>query len=493
MKETGTNITDVAVGPTVIAISQHENKLQAVSLRQHNGAFELLWAKSCDLTKSTWRLFAEECGLSLGPTVKVQNDDDRTVMAGFSSEAVVFYRIEVPAVQGEEMAAMIELQAEARLPLPLEQMEMAWRASPARNGQVPVTIAVARKQLLQNFVENVRLFKPDKILLDCEPIAETWRNFFSSDEKFHPAEVVINISAKNTKLCLVENGRLSNVVSLDMGTDDFSTTVQSEEKTGAIERFVQDTTSALESFGFSDFTELPIFVLSDGGSMIRTIVSSLGSAGLSARAAVPDVQKISQQTNPLYPADIYEYRVPIGLASMELDKRTEQFKMFEHLYSPAGDREKKHWLYSPRAACAIAVTMLFLFIAVLYADDVISNSQLEKLRAQPDCQLLIQRQKLIKTVAQQRPDILQLLRRISADADKGILLDSFTFREGQTVTINGQAPGTEQLYKFQDSLRSKKGIKEVKIQSSSEDSKTKKFKFTITFHYGNLTRKRARE
>ncbi len=491
MKDMSTNITDAAVGPTVIAISQQENNLQAVSLRKHNGTFEVLWAKSCDLTKSTWRFFAEECGLSFQPMVKAQTDDERIVMAGLGSEAVVFYRIEVPAVRGEEMAAMIELQAEARLPLPLEQMEMAWRAGPARNGQVPVTIAVARKQSLQNFVENIRWFKPDKILLDCEPIAETWKNFFSTGEKFRAAEVVISIAVKNTQLCLVENGRLSNAVSLDMGMDDFSVAGQPGEQTGAIERFVQDTTSVLESFGFSNFTELPIFVLSDSGSVIKTIVSSLCSVGLTAKAAVPNVQKISRQTGPWYPADIYEYRVPIGLASMALDKRTEQFNIFERLYSPTGDKAKKHWLYSPRAACIIALTMLFLFIAVLYADDVVSSRQLESLMAQPDCQLLIQRQKLIKTVAQQRPDILQLLNQINVDADKGILLDSFTFKKGQPVTINGQAPGTEQLYKFQDSLRSRKGIKEVKIQSSSEDSKTKKFKFTITFHYGNLTRKRA--
>ncbi len=491
MKDMSTNITDVTAGPTVIAISQQENKLQAVSLRKHNGAFELLWAKSCDLTESTWRLFAEECGLSVQSTVKAQTDDDRIVMAGFGSEAVVFYRIEVPAVRGEEMAAMIELQAEARLPLPLDQMEMAWRAGPARNGQVPVTIAVARKLPLQNFVENVQRFKPDKILLDCEPIAETWRNFFSTCEKSHPAEVVISITVKNTQLCLVENGRLSNAVSLDMGMDDFSIDEQPGEQTGAIERFVQDTTSILESFGFSDLTELPIFVLSDGGSVIKTIVSSLGSSGLTAMAALPNIQTISRQTSSWYPADIYEYRVPIGLASMALDKCTEQFNIFERLYSPTGDKEKKHWLYSPRAACIIALTMLFLFIAVLYADDVVSSRQLEGLMAQPDCQLLIQRQKLIKTVAQQRPDILQLLNQINADADKGILLDSFTFKKGRPVTINGQAPSTEQLYKFQDNLRSRKGIKEVKIQSSSQDSKTKKLKFTITFHYGNLTKKKA--
>jgi hypothetical protein len=481
----------MAAEPTAIAIAQEGNKLRAVCLRKHNGTFELLWTKSCDLTELTWPLFAEECGLSSHPTKQVRTNDDRMVMAGFGSEAVVFYRIDVPAVRQEEMAAMVELQAEARLPLTLEQMELAWQTGPARDGQVSVTIAAARKQPLHNFVENVRRFKPDKILLDCEPIVEAWRNFFTTGDKFRLAEVVVSIAAKNTRLCLVENGRLSNAVSLDVGTEDFSKAQQPAEQTEVVERFVQDTAGALELFGCSVPTELPIFVLSDGGSVIQTIVSSLGTAGLTARAALPKIQRINRNAKSLYPGDIYEYRVPLGLASMALEKRTEQFNIFERLYSPAEDKEKKHWMYSPRAACVIVLTMLFLFIAVLYADDVVGSRRLGRLRAQPDCQLLIQRQKLIKTVAQQRPDVLQLLNEINTDADKGILLDSFDFKKGQPVTIKGQTSSTEQMYKFQENLLKRKGIEQVKLQSGPKDSKTNKFKFTMTFHYKNLTKKRT--
>ena len=491
MNDMSTNITDVAAGQTVIAITQQENKLRAVCLRKHTGAFEILWTKSCDLTELPWRLFAEECGLSVQPAGQRETDDSRMVVAAFSSEAVVFYQIDVPAVRQEEMAAMIELQAEARLPLPLEQMGMAWRTGQAGDGQVPVTIAAARKEPLQNFVENIRWFKPDRILLDCEPIAETWRNFFSAGDEFHQAEVVVSIAAKSTQVCLVENGRLSNAINLDMGMDDFCAALASSDQTETIERFTQDTASALELFGYSDLTEVPIFVLSDGDSVIETIVASLDSAGLKAGSALPKSQAITRQTKSWGPADIYEYRVPIGLASMALEKRTGQFNIFERLYTPAGDKEKKRWLHSPRATCAIALTMLFLLVAVLYADDVVSNRRLERLLAQPDCQMLIQRQKLIKTVAQQRPDILQLWNRINADTDKGILLDSFDFQKGRPVTIKGQVKSTEQLYKFQENLLSKKGIKEVKIQNASKDAKTGKFKFTITFHYRNLTKKRT--
>ncbi len=72
------------------------------------------------------------------------------------------------------------------------------------------------------------------------------------------------------------------------------------------------------------------------------------------------------------------------------------------------------------------------------------------------------------------------------------MLDSFDFKKGRPVTISGQAPGTDQLYKFQAALLSKKGITRVIIQNTSPDAKGKKLKFTITFHYKSFTSKRTR-
>ncbi len=71
-------------------------------------------------------------------------------------------------------------------------------------------------------------------------------------------------------------------------------------------------------------------------------------------------------------------------------------------------------------------------------------------------------------------------------------MDSFDFKKGRPVTISGQAPGTDQLYKFQAALLSKKGITRVIIQNTSPDAKGKKLKFTITFHYKSFTSKRTR-
>lgn len=481
--------TSVVTGPTVVAIAQEEDRLKAVMLRKQDTAFEVLWTKSSDAGQADWRPFAAECDLSAERTGVGEN---RVVVVGFDSTGVVFYRLNVPAVKEEEIAAMVRLQAETRLPLPVEQMGLAWRVGRVKDGQVAVTVAAARKEQLEGFVENVRGFEPAKILLACEGTVKAWRAFFSGSGR---KAVVVSIGSRNTQVCLAEGGQLSNAVSLDMGMEDFSAAQASAEQTETAERFAQDMRSILELFGCAEPAKLPVFVLSDGSSVIETTISYLRSAGLNAEAAVAQIQKLKAEAK-LGVKDAYEYRVPIGLGLMALDGDAEELNIFERLYNPAGEGEKKRWFYSLRVAGAIAAVMLAVLVIVSYAVDVAKLNAIEKqlrgTESEINCGLLMERQKLIKVVAQQRPDLLGLLSEINSDDNKAIKLDRLDFKKGRPVSISGQADGAEQLYKFQKSLLTKKGITEVMIQNASEDGKTKKLKFTITFHYKNFTRKKGR-
>jgi hypothetical protein len=485
------NKTEISAGPAVIAISQDENRLRAVCLQKQGGVFEVLWTKSSKDGQVNWRWFAAECNPPAEPAMQAKTGGDKIVIAGFNSEKMVFYHIGMPAVKEKEVASIVRLQAEARLPLPADQMELAWRAGKTQDGQVAVTIAAAKKIQLQKFVEDVSGFGPAKILLDCEAIVKTWREFFSGSER---KSVVVSIGLRNTQVCLAEQGRLINAVSLDIGMEDFSSAEKTAEVTATTERFAQDMRSVLELFGCAEPAELPVFVLSDGDSAIEAIVSCLESAELNARAALPEVKKLSAQRE-LSVEDIYEYRVPIGLASMVLDGDTEGLNIFKHLYRPAGEKEKRHWLRSPKAACAIAAVMLALLVIVFYAVDVAGLKAIQKhlqgLEAETSFNLLVQRQELIKTIARQRPDMLKLLSEINTNEGKGITLDSLDFKKGRKVFISGQTQNSEQLYKFEESLLSKKGITNVKIQNTAKDSKSKKLKFTITFHYKSFTKKKT--
>jgi hypothetical protein len=480
---------NTGIRQSIVAIVKDDNKLKGIELQNQDGSLEILWTRKSESTDAKWSDFAAECGLSVEP-VAPETDTDRMVVVGFNSAGTIFHRTTVPDVGDKEIESIIKLQAETRLPLSPDQMEMAWRADQLQDGQVGVVMAVARREQLQKFVGDVRSFEPAKILLSCEGIVKVWGAFFSGNEE---AAVVLSTGAHDTQVCLVEDGQLSNAVVLDIGVNDFSTdgTVEQNETT---ERFAQDMGSVLELFGCSNQPELPVFVLSDGSATYVSMVSSLRLAGLNARVALPDVDGLMAKSE-LSVEDIYEYRVPIGLALMAFDETTDELNIFKHLYNPSEKKVKKHWLQSPKVTCVIASVMLVLLAIVTFAVDVTGPKAIEKrLEASVsdvDMNELVKRQQLIKTVARERPDLLDLLKLINESGERGITLTNLYFKKGQPVSISGQATSNDQLSRFEKNLQDNKGIEKVNY-SANMNAKSRRITFTMTFHYKNFTKKATR-
>jgi hypothetical protein len=213
------NKTDTEKIESVIAIVKEDDKLKGVELRKKNGSYEILWTKSDMAANADWRTFATECGFSPEASERAETEDGKQVIVGYNSAGTIFHRTTVPEVGEKEIASIVELQAEGRLPLPAEQIELAWRSDSVQNGEIGITMAVARKEQLKSFAESVQSIQPAKILLDCEGIVQAWKTIFSGAEK---KAVILSLGTWNTQVCLVENGRLSNAVILDMGINDYS-------------------------------------------------------------------------------------------------------------------------------------------------------------------------------------------------------------------------------------------------------------------------------
>jgi len=479
---------------SVVAIAQGEGRLQAVEVRRDAARFEVLWTQTGKDKQADWVRFATDCGLPTGPVDSTAGDDRKNMVAGFSSAGVVFNRIEVPAAAAAETESIVRLQAESRLPLSADQMELAWRTGHASNGQMPVTMAAARTEHLQAFVENIRDIAPARIMLDCEGIVKAWRSFFGGDER---KAVVISAAADNCQICLAEDGELVNAVVFDMGTEDFSA---GRVETEATERFVRDVGSVLEMFGYGDPGELPIVVLSDGGDAIKTMVAALESAGLNARAVMPDIGQMVEDGG-LDADGVYDYRLPIGLGLAALESRGDELNIFERLYRPLEKVDEKSLLSSVKHAVVIAGAMLVVFLLVSYAvdrakpgaiDNAIAKALVEKDLSDTDMKELINRQGLRKAIAAQRADMLGLIKLVNDIAQSGIKLQEIDFKMGQLAGISGESPGQDQVYKFEKDLNANKYIKDAKIQSQSRDAKSKKYKFSIEFRYKNFSDKKAR-
>ena len=91
---------------------------------------------------------------------------------------------------------------------------------------------------------------------------------------------------------------------------------------------------------------------------------------------------------------------------------------------------------------------------------------------------------------EERPDLLDLLARISPENQSELFLDSFRFRKGQPVRIEGRAK-QESHYAFLKALQEAEFVDEVKLESPVFDERKKETSFTITFHYRDWTRPRA--
>ena len=470
---------------SVIAIVEDNNRLKGVGLLKRDGFFEIRWTKSSDAYDTDWKKFAYGCGLPIEPAEFLDEDSDRMVVVGFNTAGTIFNRTIVPDVKDEEIESIIELQAETRLPLPSEQIEMDWRADKLDDGRIGVTLAVARKEQLQRFADNVRCFQPAKILLNCEGIVKVWEEFFSDKNQ---NAIVLSSGQHNTQVCLVEGGRLSNAVVLDIGVDEFSSTGP-EEQTETTERFAQDMRSVLDLFGCSD--QLPVFVLSDGGPMYVSIVSSLRLAGLNAQIASPVLNRL--KVNNQAPVEcVYEYRTPIGLALMALETDLDELNVFKNVYSPVHKVVRKHWMYSAKVTGAIAAVMLILLTIVSYAVDIAGpksiENRLETSVSDVDMNMLVKRQQLIRMVARERPDLLDLVKLVNESGDRGIKLTGLTFKKGQQVSVTGEVSSNDQLSRYEKKLQDAKGIEDVNY-TANMNAKSKKITFTMTFQYKNFGKK----
>ena len=484
------NQTNMEIWQSVVAIVNDDNEFKGVELRKQDGSFEILWTRSIADADTDWREFAAECGLSVEPTALEETDSDRIVVAGFNTAGTIFHRTTVPDVGDKEIESIIQLQAETRLPLPPEQIELTWRADQLQDGQMGVTIAVARKDLLQKFVGKVRYFKPAKILLNSEGIVKIWEAFFSGNKE---NAVVLSTGSHNTQVCLVEQGRLSNAVVLDIGIEDFSADV-TEQQTETTERFAQDMRSVLDLFGCSNQDELPVFVLSDGSASYVSIVSSLRLAGLNARVATPDSNGLMAKSE-LSDEELYQYRTPIGLALMAFDAGADELNIFERLYNPLQKAVQRHWLYAPKVTIAIASIMVVLLVIVSYSVDIAGPGSIEKRIEESvsdvDMNQLVKKQQLIRTVARERPDLLDLLKLVNESGERGITLTGLNFKKSQPVSITGQASSNDQLSRYEKNLQNTKGIEKVNYTANT-NTKSKKITFTMTFDYKNFSKKTTR-
>jgi hypothetical protein len=479
---------DNANKTTVIAAtagSRRRGPYKAVMVKKASKGLELIWKT------------VEDGGDDLSAFIKkvmpqkASTDTNGSLPAGvlaLDAASVAFYRIEAPPVPDSQLDPIVRMQAESLLPLPLDQMQIAWRADAEVNGKRACSIVAARSDQLSSFA-NGTMDRLSLILLDAEAVVRAWMDLFSGTiEK----TVLINIRTTDCQVLLAEGGMLCHAVTLDFGLDSLS----DDDKRSDYELFVHDLRNTIDLFSTDAAEESPVFVISADEQKHEQLISYLQSAGINAQPTVPNLQILrygksdgeiigSSGIGPVTGEDICEYIEPIGLALMSLDQDAERLNLFEGLSNKADEDSKKKVTKLVKWACLLTVVTAAIFLVVAKEVDKVSLEELTSIEVTN----LIEQQKMKQQIAAQRPDILGLITMIGECASEGMMLDSFDYKSGK-VDISSFAKTREQIYEFEKKLNSKKDISNLKIISPTYDEKKKRVNFKMQFDYKKFSKKK---
>ena len=402
---------------------------------------------------------------------------------GIDLKGIAFYRLEIPPVDDAQIESLVAMQIEMMLPLPPDQMQIAFHADDIKNSARLVTVAVARKQGLKKHADFARACQTSNIMLNCQGLVKAFSSLYNCPQDTF---VIVNIRTADTQLLLTEKGRLLHAITLDVGSQELS---ESNDFTSSQnELFLHDLTGAVDLFAEKTDHKPQVVVLSSDVFLTDVVVTACNDTEITAGPAVYNGDHI-KAGNVFDDEEPLQYLEAIGLAMFAIEGDTSKIDLFRELSEPKTKKKEKNPLTS-------LIVSLVIFTALLMAALYISvelNTRYLASYDNKDVDQLIEMQKARKYVAAQRPDLLDLLAEISKDAPKGMMIDSFSFKKGQPVTISGNAKDAEEVFKFQEFLAGKKNISKVNIAISPADKKTKKTPYKITFHYKHWAKKTSRK
>lgn len=466
-----------------IAFYQQQEQLQAVEIRRHGQGYELLWQHTTSSTEETWASFAERCGLRLVDPDTTRGPRGKPVIVGISAVGVTSYRLELPVVGDSQLADMIRIQSEARLPLALDQMELGWRRLRSQGTQVVVTVAAARRQRIASLVQQVRSLQPRTLCLDSEALVALATVL---TDGVPPEGILMDLGEHVTQVCCMEGGILSQATLIDIGRADLFTGVAGIHD-HVLERFHQDLQRVLKAMAEGQGAGVPISLLSDGCAADAVLVENLAQQGVSVRVCPLRWDRFRDHAS-LNAGELWNQRVPIGLALHWMEAK-ETKGLFHHLCQSKESRKAAGPICSLRSAVILLVLALVAFGAVTDASYRVKEHHLKKLCEAGGVAERVKERQAQKTLAQYRPDLLDLLQQVNDEEHKDIVIDGVHFERGQAVGLTGHTKKAEAMYAFEEALLQRPGIKSVSLEKETFETKTKVFSFTILLHYKTFTKK----
>jgi len=475
------DITNLKATDRIIAIGAVDSGFAALELRRKGHTLELSLVQRGTLT---------DVRRALGPDAARAGRKNAELVLGLDTVGVACYRMKVPLVNEQETAAMLRMQAETRLPLPIDQMKIDWRRLAVRDKESDVLMVAVRKATVQSLLERYGRLRPHAVVLEAEAVVEAWKWMFAHPETGEG--IIVYCGAQHTVVCIAQAGRLAHATVLDSGIDDLqgynSAISDSFEHTAQVTPFVQDLVDVIDGYRRDSDRHLPVTLLSSGADIFHILCRAMARQMDDVKEAQPNPALFGgRQTWD--PADLYAYGVPIGLALCVLDNSLSCLTLYtQDNHDGANDRTAKRRITPFKAACAAAGAILVMGVT-LYGLDYSRYQRLQGRMQDTEVKRYLKEKAFQKTVARQRPDLIDMINKLSGAEHEGIVLNTLDFQKGRPVKVTGQADKSEQLYKYEEALLAQPGIKMVVLDNPVKDTKSKKVKFTITFHYKTFTQR----
>jgi Tfp pilus assembly protein PilN len=400
-----------------------------------------------------------------------RTDDPQAAVAGVyvaSGSSLAMYRLEVPAVKNSQLASIVRMQVEAKLPLASDQMRLAWRGDGATTGNTRIcTVVAGRASRYDECLGAAQKAGLNRVIPDWEAIARAWGLMGDGNGR----DLLLVVRKSNSQALLVEDGRLIDAVSLDVGQDDFaaeSDGVGSER----LELFSHDLWNTMGRFEARDNPEIRVMTRGNGTS----VEEYLKRNGIAARPAQASVAAAAGAVDT--DEDPQDFLEAVGGAILAMESPDESLDL---LFDHPDMRPKKKPIVSLSTVLALAATILALIVFLLVARH-LDQSAVEKLQDDKIAQL-VKVQDLRKAIAVERPDMLDLMTKINESLLEGMLLENFSFQKGKPISIASSAASYDQVLKFKTSLESKAGISNVKILDPTLDDRRGRYNFKMSFEY----------
>jgi hypothetical protein len=392
----------------------------------------------------------------------LENDDAVEGAVALNGASLALYRLEMPAVKGSQLTSIIRMQVEAKLPISADQIRMAWRSNGTVGSAQEYMVVAGRASRYDETILAGRNAGLTAAVTDWEAAARAWGlGGMPAGRK-----VALVVKPTHTAALLMENGRLLDAVNLDAGQEEFARSPEDEK----LQLFTHDLWNTLARFGTAASPEVTVAAKVNGAAA----AALLKGVGITVKEGWPDAA--AGEDGP-------EYLEAIGAAALALDPANQRLDL---MTSHPNLQPIRKPLVTITTAVALAAVILAAAIFLVAARK-LDEAALAKLQDNR-IEQLVRVQTLRKQIAEQRPDMLDLLTKINDSLQAGMLLESFTFQKGKPVTISSYATTLDQAFKFEEELKKKPGVTEVKMQDRTFDERRNRYNFKVTLSYLNFSK-----